>query len=39
VAASKSSYQIKYFNIQQEGAEQEWSFAYKDSSNKHYNHI
>jgi hypothetical protein len=28
VAASKSSYQIKYFNIQQEGAEQEWSSLY-----------
>ena len=24
VAANRSSYQIKYFNIQQEGAEQEW---------------
>lgn len=29
VASNKSSYQIKYFNIQQEGADQEWSILFK----------
>jgi len=34
VAANKSSYQIKYFNIQQEGADQEWLSAYLNKFHK-----
>jgi hypothetical protein len=33
VANSKTSYQIKYFNIQQEGADQEWFKTYLNCKN------